>query len=61
VEDTETSYWGVASDGTDYGSTPTGKGGVIEYMKGECDSVSEPCSNVDYIHFYKGVIILKKK
>lgn len=58
IEDTEASYWGIASDGTDYGG---GDGGIVEYMKDCADKVNTPYSNVEFIHFYKGVIILKKK
>lgn len=57
IEDTETSYWGIASDGTNYDGD---KNGIVEYMKGLCDIVSKDESNIEYIHFYKGVIIIKK-
>lgn len=59
IEDTETSYWGVASDGTDYGSTPQGKGGIVEYMTERTNWMHR--SDAEFVHFYKGVIIIKKK
>ena len=61
IEDTETSYWGVASDGTDYGSNLEGVGGIVEYMQHKVLCVDHNKQAIEYIHFYKGLIIIKKK
>ena len=60
VEDTETSYWEVASDGTDFkgGSHPDT---VMNYFKAKTDLLNLTESDIEFIHFYKGLIILKKK
>lgn len=54
VEDTETSYWGIIHDGTDYGGGV--ETGIVAHLKYYID-----VPEVEYIHFYKGVIIIKKK
>lgn len=54
VEDTETSYWGIIHDGTDYGGGV--ETGIVAHLKYYID-----VPEVEYIHFYEGVIIIKKK
>ena len=62
VEDTETSYWSaVATDGTDF------KGGthdntVMNYFKRKADEVNLiEKTDIEAVHFYKGIIIILKK
>ena len=62
VEDTETSYWSaVATDGTDF------KGGdhpntVMNYFKRKADEVNLiEKTDIEAVHFYKGLIIILKK
>jgi hypothetical protein len=60
VEDTETSYWGVIHTGEDYGGG-VGKG-IIAYMQAKTIPMDlDKDSDIEYIHFYKGLIIIKKK
>lgn len=66
VEDLEASYWGVASDGQDFGGGLTIPNSSVNYLKGIVDEINQFHSGVpnmykvSSIHFYEKIAFIFK-
>ena len=66
VEDTHASYWGLASDGTDFKGGINNPASILNFLKALTDTINhKECEfddrGIESIHFYEKIVFIKKR